>query len=1461
MSENFWKWAVILATSGVTTTLSHAAIAQIVPDATLGVESTILTPNADVRGLPASLIEGGATRGVNLFQSFSEFNVGDGQRVYFNNPTGIENILTRVTGSGLSNILGTLGVDGQANLFLLNPNGIVFGPNAQLDVAGSFLGTTANSFVWENGLSFSATNPEPAPLIAVTLVPGLQYGANSPGDITSTGNLTVGQDLTLAGGNLNLQGNLQAGSNLTLKAQDTVNINGSYSTTGGNFNIEQLDGSLGNLGSNNGSVIRASGDVSFASYTGASLHILAGGSVNIPGQVEITGAAPTNGLTETITLSDDTQLNIDGKNSPTLDIRAGTTAFDPTGLIPNPIPGIDPPEPIDPIPGIDPPEPIDPIPGIDPPPSEPIEPIPGIVTPTNFGNEPTSADIKIGGIFNISGVESNSGQILLTNQYHPNELAGNIESGTILTYGDVIIDARNNIEISGNIDTTINDSVNANRTAGNIKLFAEENMIIGADLLSNVNGTADSPVGNGGKITLISKNGTIDTTSGNINSKTPNGIAGDVTLESAGNISVGNIEASSNTNSNDPNFSTISMKSREGSVQLDGTRLSTSNSGSGLAGDIIIDAKDEVSIINSSSPDATPEEDNKLGIFSQGNSGNIFIGTNFTPEKVTIDNSELNSEVLGGTGDAGNIIINAGSISLNNSQLITDNNGSGLEGSIEVIASHQNVSMENSAITSESNNDQFPDDDDKEPFILLAATQGSVLLNQSRLSTNNSGSGLAGDIEINAKNVVSILNSNENNKIFNDKETGLFSEGNFGRIFIGLSNVATEDLSPQNVTIDNSTLSTKNSGSGFAGDIEINAHNSIEINNHSKIKSEGNFGRIFIGSSVLSSAVVPPKEVMINNSDLNTSNSVTSGGDSQIINDRSGDISINSQEKISFNNALITTSTFGEGNAGKIDINTNGSVSVDNAKIFSSVRNGAIGNAGNIQIQADSLDLKNGAELNTDTSGEGNAGFIDIKTNGSVSVENAKIVSEVKTEGTGNAGNINIQTDSLDLKNSSEISTSTSGNGNAQDILITANKFVSLSNFSNINSSVREDGKGEAGEITINAQTFEALNVGQVLTTTTDGNAGNITLNVTDKITISGSSPESNIPESMREKLISFDDENKSKIYPSGLFANTTVESTGKGGSINNIGTNIFEIIDGAKITVDSQGTGDAGDITLTANRLILNNKAEISANTSSGNGGTITLDLEDFLLMRRQSQISTSAGEEGTGGDGGQITINLSPDNGFIVSPLLENNDIKANAFFGTGGQIDITARGILGLTVITREDLQRELGTDDPRELDPARVPTNDITAISQNNPNLNGNVNVNSPEIDPNQAIVNLPANTIDTSKLIVQACAAGDGTIAGEFVDTGRGGLPSRPDEPLSGNAVWEDIRLRRTTTQEPIPSNIQNTAPSTQQVAVIVPATGWLFNDKGEVTLISQTNQDNLAPNWSSSSSCVSANRR
>lgn len=129
---------------------------QIIPDNSLGQENSQVKTGETSNELR---IDQGAVRGSNLFHSFSEFNVTEGQSVYFLSSPTIQNIFSRVTGSNSSNLLGKLGVyGGNANLFLLNPNGILFGPNATLDLKGSFLASTANQITFKDNYIFSASN-------------------------------------------------------------------------------------------------------------------------------------------------------------------------------------------------------------------------------------------------------------------------------------------------------------------------------------------------------------------------------------------------------------------------------------------------------------------------------------------------------------------------------------------------------------------------------------------------------------------------------------------------------------------------------------------------------------------------------------------------------------------------------------------------------------------------------------------------------------------------------------------------------------------------------------------------------------------------------------------------------------------------------------------------------------------------------------------------------------------------------------------------------------------------------------------------------------------------------------------------------------------------------------------------------------------------------------------------------
>jgi filamentous hemagglutinin family protein len=196
----------IAAAGSISAAIFSAAIAeaQIKPDNTLGADRSQVNNN---------LIEGGAQRGGNLFHSFSEFSINSGQRIDFANPAGINNIITRVTDAP-SNINGTLGVLGSANLFWLNPNGISFGQNARLDMQGVFIGTTANGLKFNDGNIYSTVNPQ-TPLLTMTTPVGLQFGGRT-GNINLTDAVDLlardtvtkyaGNSILLVGGNITLTG-------------------------------------------------------------------------------------------------------------------------------------------------------------------------------------------------------------------------------------------------------------------------------------------------------------------------------------------------------------------------------------------------------------------------------------------------------------------------------------------------------------------------------------------------------------------------------------------------------------------------------------------------------------------------------------------------------------------------------------------------------------------------------------------------------------------------------------------------------------------------------------------------------------------------------------------------------------------------------------------------------------------------------------------------------------------------------------------------------------------------------------------------------------------------------------------------------------------------------------------------------------------------------------------------------
>jgi filamentous hemagglutinin family protein len=517
-------------------------------------------------------------------------------------------------------------------------------------------------------------------------------------------------------------------------------------------------------------------------------------------------------------------------------------------------------------------------------------------------------------------------------------------------------------------------------------------------------------------------------------------------------------------------------------------------------------------------------------------------------------------------------------------------------------------------------------------------------------------------------------------------------------------------------------------------------------------------------------------------------------------------------DSIVLNESEINTNTFGSGNAGKVTLNAKNSILIKNMGGTSADTRG-LGNAGEINLQANSIVFSGDKTgIGSNTNGKGDAGRISVKAN-SLLIEN-KAGFGSTSSGSGDAGIIDINvTDDFIIRNGSGLGNQTKGSGNAGIINIRGNSLL-IENQSGFSNAALEGSTGNAGKININVRSLVLRNqVGMDTNTKSTGNAGEI--NITAESVLIG---------------------NESSI-------STRTSSSGNAGNLNLLSKTLV-LNNGGSLIVESTGSGNAGNLKIVADTITLN-PGEIRASATNGNGGDLTLDVGNLLLLRGSSQISATAGTANQGGDGGNITIN-SP-NGFIVAAPNENSDITANAFKGKGGSVEINSAGNYFIAPLSREELQR-LG---PLDLDPRKLQTNDITAISRENPNLSGQVTINTSNFDPNRGLVALPTGVVDVSTLVASGCGAGDGTTGNQFTVTGRGGLPPSPEEPLSPDAIWSDTRVTNVARGQ----NNRVSAPVSpvQKVQEIFPATGWVFNGKGEVTLIS--NKSSAATSRMASANC------
>jgi filamentous hemagglutinin family protein len=1468
MKEHNFKKAAIASVLSISSFnfFSHASFAQtaIAPDNTLPVNTSVNFNSAT----QTYTITGGTQVGVNQFHSFQDFSVPTGNTAHFDTAPNVVNAIARVTGSNISNIDGILKTNGTTNLYFVNPNGIVFGVNARLDIAGSFSASTANSIKFSDGSEFSATNPQAPPLLNVTIPLGLQYGNSNVGaTISSRGNLSAGQDLVLNADKLDLQGTLRSQRDLTLQAQDSVRISdiaidtstslagvngGNIRIDGGgdiaivNANLRSAASVFANAG--NGGAISLSTSNGNISLTDSNLNTYAsvyantgnGGAISFSasnGDISLTnsylssysssvfGNSPRDGGEIFLSASNISLTNSD-LNSYSQSIFGNAGNGGSISLLATN----------------------------------------GNIS-LNNSNPSSHSRSTIGNAGNGGAVSfsTSNGNILLINSLTLTQSraefgsgnAGNAGSISFSTFnGNITLDNSTSVAIAqsnlgnagnggaisffnsnGNISLTRSGAIANGKNGGAISFTNSSGNI----LLSGLALISSSAVGDGGAISLSNTNGNISLAGAITDSSSASaGNGGAISFSNTnGNILLDNSNMSSYSRAsagNAGNGGAISFTNTNGDISLNNliflSSYSQANSGNaGNGGAISLSTSNGNISINGSSPSSQ-------SISNSGNAGNAGAISFFTSNgDISLTNSASSAysqSFFGNTGNGAAISFFTpnGNISLTNSASFAYSNtnvgNAGNGGAISFFTSNGNISLTRSASYSFTNSTNGNVGNGGE--ISLSASNGNIITTGTRryllaaAISKLGDSGAGGDIKIVAKDQIS------NFEILTQSSTG-----QAGAVKIdGLGDLAISNVrisTSQDVSFDapfTGPINFEVGKSGRSGDVAIaNTFGSLTFDQttiNTATQSKDPAGNILITS--------PTIATFQNNSKVTATTNAQG---------KAGDITINAPIVKINDDSKILAETNGTGTGGNITINA--PTSVDLTRVLDafpvlSVQTNNAGKAGSIVINTPILTLTDKARITATAS----AAATNPDGGGSITLNASQmnlfgtVGVFAETQGISPAGTLrlnpynNLGYINIALAPNSQISASTSSIGNGGDLFINAPQSIAIAGQGklSVETTGLMDNAGKAGNITFTTKQL-TLTDGVLVSASTSGRgkAGDIFVKA-DDFTISDGAKIQTATSSIGDSgTIDVRVVNQFNLSGSktGLFANTLANSTGRGGDIF-IDPVSVTLRDGAQIAVGSLGAGIGGNITLISNFLTLLNGSSITAETASANGGNITLNIPSILLLRYGSQISTTAGTSLAGGNGGNINITA----GFIVALPKENSDIFANAFTGNGGNINLTTNGIFGL------------------EFRPVLTSLSDITASSQFG--INGTVNINTPGVDPSKGLTNLPVDIGDASKLVTQKCLADRKDSA--FIITGRGGIPANPADVISGNKLQENLG---TPSNQLANQTSQLISQSPNRQDRIIEAQGWAINSQGRVSLVAEVPNAIPAPTWTRQLQC------
>jgi len=1203
----------------------------------------------------------GGTRpggGANLFHSFGDFNVPNNNIANFLNDSGIptSNILGRVTGGNLSSIFGTIQTTGfgNANLFLMNPAGFLFGPNATVNVGGMVAFTSADYLRLADGVRFNAV-PDAAADALLSTAPVAAYGflGSNPGVITVQGSqftVTEGTGIALIGGNISIESATPDGgipqSARLLAPNGKIQLASAASP--GEFDAATLQ-SLPNIDG-----------ASFTSFGAVSL--APGSNINISGtnKVSIQGGQFVLSVTDTL-------LSTAASTGP-----AETILLRPTSSIISSNAG--------------------PEPGAD------IQILGDNIQMSGATIQSLATGDGPGGNLSIIGhtVSLTDGTQILTST-SGNGNGGNITlsgtesvsvsgydtTGTLSGVTTFVFDPNTGVPL---VTSGIFSTTSATGNGGQIAVSAPTIAVSNGGTIATVN-TGD---GRGGDVLLNGQSVSI-TDGGQLSSFTGLDFStfGSIGTGQGGNLIVNGTGSILLSGSSAELFSFSSIQSityggTGGNVHLsapnvmvhEGAQIISDAEGPGRGGDINISAPNQLSLTGLD-PSGTASTISSFtgATFLDGQGGAI----NITAGSVNMsDQASIASHSLSGSGKPGDLTFQVqGTLSVTGqAQILSD--------SIGTAPSSGNINITADKVLISGGDPQFP----------------------SRIENINGGGGTTGNISIHARELLLSDNARINNEGPQGQESIIISATESVKISdraaVRVSNTLAEphpggllEITAPSIILDQGIIQTLASGGGDASAVNLQAGNlslfGSRINSNTQQVSQGGDVTIHVTDKLAIAGQFAGD--FFNPAGPGGIFTTTSqqAGDAGRVSITAGTIEMSGGNKIS-------SSSSSPGAAGAINIVAGNIVlSGLGTGLFSESTN--TGSGGAINVQTPQFQLTNGAIISAKSTGPGTAGSVTIQGMASpaqsVLIDGAGSGVFTDTSGTGAGGNIFVNANSVMLQNGGTLSAATSGTSpSATGGTITVNASQVQLAGGLITASTT--GSGAGGSITIDAGSTFSSNAGTVSTTATQAGGGDINLTAGGSVTLDNGSlitASSNGAGNAGNILI-----NAGQSYTSTNSSVTTKADQASGGNITVLATGMVHLTNSEiNASVEGSQTTVGGNILIDPVYVILQN-SRILARATQGTGGNINIFYTGALLADPSSIIDASS----QFGQSGTITIQSpnAPASGKIVplgkSPLLSTSLFNQRCAALAGGTFS-------SFTVTGRDTLPSEPGSwlSSPRAL----------------------------------------------------------------------------------------------------------------------------------------------------------------